>query len=123
MSDVRRGRVSRGPEFSQYRWGQLAVAAADAPPLRELRNVTPAELAQHPTYLVLRESVYDVAAYLPYHPGGDSILASFGTESGDALFDEVHPWVNAKFLLGSCLVGPLLANETESAAAEAEEGS
>ena len=106
-SSVRRGRVERPPAYGQARWARIAMAASESPPPRAQRGVRRAELAEKPRWIVLRGLVYDIEAYLPYHPGGDEILRSFGALSGDELFDEIHPWVNAEFLLASCLIGPL----------------
>ena len=110
-STVRRGCVERAPEYGQARWARIAMVASEAPPPRALRSVRRAELAEKPRWIVLRGRVYDIEIYRPYHPGGDEILRSFGALSGDELFDAIHPWVNAEFLLASCLIGPLAPDE------------
>ena len=68
------------------------------------------DLAEIPLWTALRGKVYNLTAYLPFHPGGGSILLRLATgRDCTKLFDRYHSWVNADALLDSCLVGPLVA--------------
>lgn len=62
--------------------------------------------------------VYNITAYIPFHPGGRGELMRCAGKDGRKLFDEVHPWVNWEGMLGECFVGMLVA---ENAALEGEE--
>ncbi|KAK5276357.1 hypothetical protein LTR16_011355, partial [Cryomyces antarcticus] len=90
-----------------------------------LLRVTPSQLAHHngrrdrtsatkakkPAWSAWRGKVYNLTPYLPFHPGGEGELLRAAGKHGDALFNEVHPWVNWENMLGSCLVGVLVAEE------------
>lgn len=55
--------------------------------------------------------MYNIALYLPFHPGGEGELLRCAGKSGsvvDKMFMEVHPWVNWENMLGSCVVGVLV---------------
>jgi hypothetical protein len=56
--------------------------------------------------------VYNLGAYLPFHPGGEGELLRCAGRSGkdvEKMFMEVHPWVNWEGMLGACCVGMLVA--------------
>lgn len=57
-------------------------------------------------WMIIDDKVYDITNYIPFHPGGDKILAGVGRD-GTELFNKYHPWVNAPFLLGKYLIGYL----------------
>lgn len=52
--------------------------------------------------------VYNISAYLDFHPGGDGELLKGAGRRSDELFAEVHPWVNWEGMLGGCLIGMLV---------------
>lgn len=70
--------------------------------------------------------VYNVTAYLPFHPGGEKELMRVAGRDGTQLFGvwaflwynsldlylfyaaSTHGWVNLDFMLDSCLVGFLV---------------
>ncbi|KDD72899.1 hypothetical protein H632_c2760p0, partial [Helicosporidium sp. ATCC 50920] len=95
-------------------WVHLTRSSSDlaglkgSPPRRDIRME---EVRQHRTatdcWTVLREKVYNLTAYMPFHPGGAKILMACAGRDGTALFNKYHPWVNSDFLLAKCLVGTL----------------
>lgn len=52
--------------------------------------------------------MYNIGAYLEFHPGGKGELMRGVGKKGEALFEEVHPWVNVEGMLGRCFVGVLV---------------
>ncbi len=61
---------------------------------------------------MIQGKVYNITAYLDFHPGGKKTLMQSAGKDGTALFSKnvvivvkTHPWVNAHFLLDRCLVG------------------
>jgi cytochrome b involved in lipid metabolism len=84
-------------------------------------DITMDEVARHATaedgWTVLRGRVYCLSSYMKYHPGGAKILGSVLGKDCTALFNKYHAWVNAEFLLNSCLVGRLAAEDAGAASA------
>lgn len=86
-----------------------------------MARVTPSQLrAQNgrkgkDTWTSFRGRVYNVGAYLDFHPGGREELMRGAGRASDRLFEEVHPWVNWEGMLGSCVVGMLVAEDDEEA--------
>jgi len=76
-----------------------------------LRPVTMAEVRQHASehscWMVIRNMVYDVTAYLRYHPAGINEIMRGAGDDATLLFQEYHAWVNIASMLKSCLIGPL----------------
>jgi len=74
----------------------------------ELQNYTLQEVAQHNTasnaWMVINGKVYDVTRYIPFHPGGQKIMAGVGKD-GTAMFNKYHSWVNAEFVLAKYHIG------------------
>ncbi len=64
--------------------------------------------------MVIRNCVYDVTEYIPYHPGGIPELMKGAGKDATALFNEVHRWVNFDSILRSCLQGYLQIEVGES---------
>jgi cytochrome b involved in lipid metabolism len=63
--------------------------------------------SRHDAWTVIHGKVYNITQYLHYHPGGfDELMRGAGADCS-ALFDEIHPWVNAEGMLKTCLVGVL----------------
>lgn len=53
-------------------------------------------------------AVYDISAYVDYHPGGaEELMRGAGIDSTD-LFNEVHKWVNFQNMLKEYLIGYLV---------------
>lgn len=76
------------------------------------RGITVEELASHNSeddiWMALNGLVYNVTAYMPYHPGGGAELMRAAGGDGTRLFHEIHPWINIQSFLGKCYVGPLV---------------
>ncbi|KPI39684.1 Cytochrome b5 4 [Cyphellophora attinorum] len=64
--------------------------------------------------------VYNVTPYLNFHPGGKAELLRAAGREGEALFMEVHPWVNWEGMLGECCVGILVGEGEGSLQKEKE---
>ncbi|PAV92008.1 hypothetical protein WR25_22126 [Diploscapter pachys] len=76
---------------------------------KTLPAVDEEELAKHcvreDCWIHLFGNVYDVTAYLDFHPGGvDELMRASGRDA-TALFNQYHPWVNYDNFLKSCYVG------------------
>ena len=66
--------------------------------------------------------VYNLTAYLPFHPGGEPEILKGAGRGSDKLFAEVHPWVNWDGMLSECCVGILVGEEDERAVKVDREG-
>lgn len=89
---------------------------------RPLKDASEKSLLQHPridskgreckdAWTVLSGKVYNITAYLPYHPGGVEETLKCAGRDGTKLFGEVHPWVNWENMLEGCLVGVAISEE------------
>ncbi|KAI0400765.1 hypothetical protein F4802DRAFT_469133 [Xylaria palmicola] len=118
-------KVTLEPGHSPLDWARLANH-----PTADLRNlgpgagssylrVPPSLLRRHngrrgaDAWTALGGRVYNIAPYLPFHPGGEPELLRAAGRDGTRLFGEIHPWVNYETMLSSCLVG-LLVDESEA---------
>ncbi|XP_019864664.1 cytochrome b5 reductase 4 isoform X2 [Aethina tumida] len=76
-------------------------------------SVTSKELATHDKetdcWIAIRGRVFNVTAYLPFHPGGVEELMKGAGKDATTLFDQVHPWVNYESILQKCYVGRLVS--------------
>lgn len=81
------------------------------------RKISLEEIAKHCTetdcWMAIRDCVYDVTEYIPYHPGGIPELMRGAGKDATALFNEVHRWVNVDSILRSCFVGYLQVEAAE----------
>ena len=63
------------------------------------RSISKEEVAQHKyeydAWIILHNRVYNIGPYLPYHPGGLSILKPYLGKDATAAFEKYHRWVNA----------------------------
>ncbi|MCJ1242392.1 hypothetical protein MMC14_010400 [Varicellaria rhodocarpa] len=121
------------PGHSPLDWAHLTthpptptfLRGADLPPT--LIRVTPSLLKQHngrkgrDAWSTWQGRVYNVTAYLKFHPGGEGELLRGVGRVGEAekLFIQTHAWVNWEAILGECLVGEMVS---EGAEVEAEGG-
>jgi len=92
-------------------------------------RIPPSVLKQHnkrdDAWSAFNGKVYNITPYLPFHPGGEKELMRVAGRDGTKLFGKfcytvnsillilpaasTHAWVNADFMLDSCLVGFLVA--------------
>jgi Cytochrome b5-like Heme/Steroid binding domain len=105
----RRNKTGR---FGWSDWTRLLAASKDlaqrrGQPLR--RDISWSEIQQHrhvhDGWVVLKQKVYRLSPYLPYHPGGEAILKGVLGKDATALFDKYHRWVNEDGLIGALLLG------------------
>lgn len=103
------------PGMSMVKWMKLQESRI-RPPTR--KKITLSEISKHNTesdcWMVIRNCVYDVTEYIPYHPGGIPELMKGAGKDATALFNEVHRWVNFDSILRSCLQGYLQIEVGES---------
>ena len=91
-------------------------------------RIPPSILKQHSkrddAWTAINGKVYNITAYLPFHPGGVSELMRAAGRDGTKLFGlyivklkknrshfltaTTHGWVNVDFMLDACLVGFLV---------------
>ncbi|XP_032829494.2 cytochrome b5 reductase 4 [Petromyzon marinus] len=110
LAGTPRNKVSLKPGRSLMDWVRLAKSGRDMTGLRgRLLHVTEAELARHnlrdDCWTCIRGLVYNVTAYMEYHPGGEEELMKAAGVDGTELFEQVHRWVNFESMLKECLVG------------------
>ena len=109
-----RKKVGLAPGHSPLDWARLKQTSSiqKLTGQLQLQKYTSDQLSQHRTagdvWVSLRGRVYNIAAYLPFHPGGERILMPVAGRDASDLFDKYHPWVNAEMLLDKCLVGFLI---------------
>jgi len=70
-------------------------------------NVTTTELKKHSSrenaWMAINGLVFNVTAYMDYHPGGwEELVRGAGIDATN-LFNEVHKWVNYESMLQACL--------------------
>jgi cytochrome b involved in lipid metabolism len=105
-----REKVALKPGFHLADWTRLQQTMTNP---TTLQDITPEELAKHNTqfdmWTAYKGKVYNITNYLPYHPGGDSILKK-GAAGKDCteLFEKYHRWVNMDGIVGKCLIGRLI---------------
>lgn len=59
--------------------------------------------------------VYNISAYLSFHPGGEAEIMKGAGRASDDLFAEVHPWVNWEGMLAECMVGIMVGEGNREA--------
>ncbi|KAI5476490.1 hypothetical protein MNV49_007669 [Pseudohyphozyma bogoriensis] len=99
--------------YSQLDWGRLQRSGADLRGgVTSLMRITPEELAQHKTkddcWQAYQGKVYDVTAFLKYHPGGVPEMMRVAGKDGTELFMKTHAWVNVDLMLDGCMIGFLV---------------
>ena len=62
-------------------------------------------------WMALEGKVYNITAYIPFHPGGEGELLRAAGKDGTSLFMKTHSWVNVEGMLGGCLIGILVSEE------------
>lgn len=117
-----RNKVALKPGFSLMDWIRLTKSGKDlAGTGGRLLRVTKAELKKHSSrkdaWMAINGKVYNVTAYMDYHPGGwDELVRGAGIDATD-LFNGVHRWVNYDSMLAACVVGKLVDSAAEAISA------
>ena len=99
-NNPRRRPVPLRKGFGLADWNKLVRTATDLAQLqgRPLQRYRWSDIKPHKApydgWVVLRGKVYNLSPYLPYHPGGESILRKVLGKDITALYDKYHPWVN-----------------------------
>eukprot|EP00523_Entomoneis_sp_CCMP467_P001917 CAMPEP_0168748976 /NCGR_PEP_ID=MMETSP0724-20121128/16460_1 /TAXON_ID=265536 /ORGANISM="Amphiprora sp., Strain CCMP467" /LENGTH=207 /DNA_ID=CAMNT_0008796835 /DNA_START=21 /DNA_END=644 /DNA_ORIENTATION=+ len=99
--------------FGLSDWNKLLNVSTDLAQRRGagLRRIRWSEIKQHNKphdgWMVIKNKVYNVGPYLPYHPGGERVLKPLLGKDGTAAFDKHHRWINEEPLIGKLLVGYL----------------
>jgi len=115
-STTKRPKVSRkvqlAPGHGALDWANLKNSGKDLRGVDTLMRIPPSVLKQHnkrdDIWMALHGKVYNVTAYMPYHPGGEKELMRAAGRDGTKLFAATHGWVNAEFMLDNCMVGFLV---------------
>lgn len=108
-----RNKVALRPGYSLMDWIRLTKSGQDLTGVGgKLLQVTPSELAKHnkrkDAWMAINGVVYNVTAYMDYHPGGwDELVKGAGRDATN-LFNEIHRWVNYDSMLSACIVGKLV---------------
>ncbi|XP_058124257.1 cytochrome b5 [Anopheles ziemanni] len=80
----------------------------------ELKEYTLAEVAMHngkggtPTWIVIRDNVYDVTSYMEDHPGGSELITEWAGKDGTKDFDDFGHSSDAMRILRTLQVGVLV---------------
>lgn len=111
-SSAGRNKVQLKPGHSLMDWIRLGKTGKDLTGVGgKIRDVTPEELKKHnkdgDVWITLRGKVYNVSAYLDFHPGGVDELMRGAGKDATSLFDEIHKYVNAESMLEKCYIGKL----------------
>ncbi|XP_041770927.1 cytochrome b5-like [Anopheles merus] len=83
----------------------------------ELMEYTLAEVAVRngkagsPTWIVIRDAVYDVTQYMEDHPGGSELISEWAGRDGTKDFDDFGHSADAMRLLKTLQVGVLVASD------------
>jgi len=115
-----RKKVLLAPGHSPLDWARLQASGADLRglPHSHLLRVPPSQVRLHnkrtDAWTALGDKVYNITPYLPYHPGGERELMKAAGRDGTKLFMEIHPWVNWDTMLGSCLIGIAVDEDSTS---------
>ncbi|KAF4613846.1 hypothetical protein D9613_007519 [Agrocybe pediades] len=112
------GKVALAPGHSPLDWAALKSSGADLRGVETLMRIPPSVLKQHnkrdDAWSAFNGKVYNMTAYIPFHPGGEKELMRVAGRDGTKLFASTHAWVNVDFMLDQCLVGFLIPEPTSS---------
>lgn len=105
-----RNKVALKPGHSMVGWIRFANNHPNINGLQGKQMVVSAEeLRKHDQvddcWLAIRGKVYNVTAYIDYHPGGAEELMRGAGKDATKLFDDNHVYVNYEALLQKCYVG------------------
>ncbi|KAI0787573.1 cytochrome b5-like heme/steroid binding domain-containing protein [Fomes fomentarius] len=109
---AKRGKVALAPGHGPLDWANLKKSGQNLRGTDTLLRVTPSMLKEHRTrddaWSSFNGKVYNLTAYLPYHPGGEKELMRVAGRDGTKLFALTHAWVNIEYMLDECLTFLLL---------------
>lgn len=92
--------------FGLHDWAALTKAAKDLAQRKgaPFRPITKEEMRQHSSvhdaWCSLKGKVYNISPYLPYHPGGETIMKGVLGKDATVLFEKYHRWVNIDGYVG-----------------------
>lgn len=105
-------KVALAPGHGPLDWANLKKSGVDLRGVDTLTRVTPSMLKLHNkrdnAWSAFGGKVYNITAYIPYHPGGEKELMRVAGRDGTKLFASTHSWVNLDYMLEGCLVGFLV---------------
>ncbi|KAH9945117.1 cytochrome b5 [Epithele typhae] len=106
---AKRAKVALAPGHGPLDWANLKKSGQNLRGTDELLRVTPSMLKEHRSkddaWTAINGKVYNMTAYLPYHPGGEKELMRVAGRDGSKLFALTHAWVNVDYMLDECMVG------------------
>lgn len=112
--DFKSPRIKLPPGRSQLDWARLEKSGQNLRGVDGygILRVTKDELSKHnkreDCWMAFRGRVYNVTAYLEFHPGGSEVLLEYAGKEATSAFLQMHPWVNIEHVLNSCFVGILV---------------
>ncbi|GAO49291.1 hypothetical protein G7K_3443-t1 [Saitoella complicata NRRL Y-17804] len=113
-----RQKVVLTPGHSPLDWARLTLSGQNLRGVTSFQKVTPSELKKHrrkdDAWMALNGKVYNVTAYLPFHPGGEQEVMRAAGRDGTKLYMNTHAWVNYDNLLKECLVGFMVPEPEDS---------
>lgn len=107
-------RINLPPGRSQLDWARLEKSGQNLRGIEDcgIIRITKNELFKHNTHddcwIALRGRVYNITAYLEFHPGGVDVLMEYAGKEATAAFLQIHPWVNSEHMLQACFIGFLI---------------
>jgi len=100
-------KVALAPGFSHIHWMKFMQTLTPQMPQR----ITMEEVKKHnkpdDMWMVIRGRVYDVTAYVPYHPGGLKELMKGAGKDATRQFNAAHSFVNLDTMMERCFIGVL----------------
>ncbi|KDQ53167.1 hypothetical protein JAAARDRAFT_39535 [Jaapia argillacea MUCL 33604] len=110
----KREKVALAPGCGPLDWAKLKSSGQDLRGVTSLMRIPLSELKKHnkkeDAWTAISGKVYNITAYLRFHPGGEKELMRVAGRDGTKLFALTHSWVNADFMLDGCMVGFLAAD-------------
>ncbi|KAI0696919.1 cytochrome b5-like heme/steroid binding domain-containing protein [Cytidiella melzeri] len=111
---LKRKKVALAPGHGPLDWANLKKSGTDLRGVDSLMRISPSMLKLHnkrdDAWSAFSGKVYNLTAYLPYHPGGERELMRVAGRDGTKLFASTHSWVNLDYMLDGCLIGFMVAD-------------
>jgi cytochrome b involved in lipid metabolism len=110
-----REKVKLAPNHSALHWEKYKRSnnVKNIDPSNYPLRITKQQLAEHNTrddcWMALGGKIYNITAYLDYHPGGVDILLKYAGRDATPLFMKYHRWVNFERILDECFIGFIIA--------------